>query len=101
MRANDMVKMKHFTRLSETIMRRQNAMLAHMIRANDDDLLKGITMTDGLRQWQRSPKRVGRPREKWMTANCEYDWMTKYAGYFIYSPSQIERIKEDAILREF
>ena len=62
MRANDMAKVKHFARLSETVMRRQNALLAHMIRAEDDDLLNGITMTNGLQQWARSPKRVERPR---------------------------------------
>ena len=60
-------------------------MLAHMIRAEDDDLLKGITMTSGLQQWARSPKRVGRPREKWMASNCEYYWNLNYAGEFIYN----------------
>ena len=97
MRANDMAKMKHFTRLSETVMCRQNAILA----PSNDDLIRGITMTDGLRQWQRSPKRVGRPREKWMTANCKYYWMRTYAGDFVYNQWQVERIIEDAMQHNF
>ena len=80
MRANDMAKAKHFTRLSETVMRRQNTMLAHMIKADATDLLRGLTMTDGLQQWARSPKRAGLPRVKWMAANY-----THYAGEVTYT----------------
>ena len=100
-RANDLVKVKHFTRLSETVMKRQNALLAHMIRADADDLLKGITMIDDLQQWASSPKRVGRPREKLMASNCEYYWNKRYAGELVCNECQVDKMIDDAQRRKF
>ena len=55
-------------------MNQQNKALGHIIRADEDDLMKKVTinmetMTQKEVPWQR---RSGRPRMKWIDENCSY-----------------------------
>ena len=67
---------KHFEKLSDTIMKKQNGLLAHLIRAGDEDIMKEVSIGHVLRpklgtlaaDWRR----VGRPRQKLIETNLKY-----------------------------
>jgi hypothetical protein len=72
--ANKIVQPKYIVKLSGYVMNQQNKALGHIIRADEDDLMKKVTinmetMTQKEVPWQR---RSGRPRMKWIEENCSF-----------------------------
>ncbi len=45
---------------------RQRTLLGHIIREPRDSLMRKPTITENLERPQRTEKRVGRPRDKWL-----------------------------------
>ena len=82
--ANKIGQPKYVVKLSDHIMRQQSNALAHMIRADDTDLMKKITLNaNNLTQRDSlDTRKSGRPRFKWVDANCEYAYRDlKFGSY--------------------
>ena len=61
-------KPKNIQKLSEHIMNQQNGTFAHVVRADQQDSMKQMTMTANL---EVPLRRVGRPRIPWIQANSK------------------------------
>ena len=76
--AQNLAHFRHFEKLSDIIMKRQNALLAHLIREGDEVMMKEVSIGHVLRpklgtlaaDWRR----VGGPRQKWIETNLKYYW---------------------------
>ena len=82
-------------------MERQNALLAHLLRREDSDIMKSVSVTDNMQQVAKAWKRVGRPRQKWVDSNAEYDWNSTREEPWEESQEQIDAIINDALQNQF
>ena len=53
-------------------MRQQNSLYGHIIRADEGDIMRKITITEELQPPKRDVLRSGRPRESWVYSNNKY-----------------------------
>ena len=100
MRANEIATYKYFLKLSDTVMKRQNSLLAHLFRADDTDAMKAVTLKDD-KAFEYGWRRVGRPRQKWVNTNMRYYWNNTREETYEETPEQINEIIKDAIERKF
>ena len=52
-------------RISELLRERRIALLGHLIRSEDKDIMKQLTLSDQIEPVKQKYKRVGRPRLHW------------------------------------
>ena len=53
-------------------MRQQSSLYGHIIRADEGDIMRKITITEELQPPKRDVLRSGRPRESWVYSNNKY-----------------------------
>ena len=53
-------------------MNQQNGTFAHVVRANEQDPMKQMTINSNLEIPGARFRKVGRPRNPWILANCEW-----------------------------
>ena len=73
-------KPKTIKRLSEYIMNQQNRTFAHVVRADQQDPVKQMTVTSNLDIPVVHLRRVCRPRIPWTHANCKWLYEKEHAG---------------------
>ena len=69
--AGDYSDLKYVVKLSDYVMRQQNQILGHLIRAPNNDLMRRPAMGRHLAQNEQLYKRTGGPRMKWVGENCK------------------------------
>ena len=78
--ANKFDKPKKIKKLSEYLMNQQNRTFAHVVRADQQDAMKQMTMTENLEIPGVHLKRVGRPRIPWIYANSKWLYEKDHPG---------------------
>ena len=58
--------------ISERLVNRQVKLYGHLVRANEDDLMKKVTMYQDRTRRKSPVQRVGRPRTKWHTVTRKH-----------------------------
>ena len=53
-------------------MRQQNKLSGHIIRVDNQDLLRQPTLDNNMKQPHQLIRRVGQPRMGWVKENCKY-----------------------------
>ena len=76
MSAHKFADIKTLEKVSDYIMRQQNSLYGHIIRADEGDIMKRITITESLEPPKREVLRSGRPRESWVWSNNKYAMKT-------------------------
>ena len=80
-------------KVSDYIMRQQNSLYGHIIRADEGDLMRRITITDDFKPPKREILRSGRPRESWVYSNNKFALKTHCnEEYQVGNENQIELI---------
>jgi hypothetical protein len=87
--ANKFDKPKNIQKSSEYIMNQQNRTFAHVVRADQQDPMKQMTMTENLEIPGVHLKRVGRPRITWIHANSKWIYEKAHPDD-IYDPDKAE-----------
>jgi hypothetical protein len=72
--ANKIAQPKYIVKLSNYVMNQQSKALGHIIRADESDLMKKVTINMETLTQKQIPfqRRSGRPRMKWVEENCNY-----------------------------
>ena len=86
-------KPKMTTKVSDFVMRQQNKILGHIIRAPTTDLMRKAAVGRHLTQIEQIGqlyKRTGHPRMKWVGENCKYAYKRFYSTE--YNPANLEYI---------
>ena len=102
--ANKIGQPKYVVKLSDYVMRQQNKALAHMIRAENTDIMKKVTLnaTSLTQRESIDTRRSGRPRFRWVDTNCEYAFKDlNFGNYEQGNVSHQEKLKKAAIDRKF
>ena len=76
MSAHKFSDIKTLEKVSDYIMRQQNSLYGHIIRADAGDIMRKITITESLEPPKREVLRSGRPRESWVHSNNKYAMKT-------------------------
>ena len=76
MSAHKFSDIKTMEKVSDYIMRQQNSLYGHIIRADESDIMRRITITESLQPPKREVLRSGRPRESWVWSNNKYAMKT-------------------------
>ena len=93
--AGDYSDPKQVTKLSDFVMKQQNKILGHIIRAPAEDLMRRPAMGRHLQQNEQLYKRAGGPRMKWVGENCRYAYRSFYDEEFsYYNPEHIRKLTE-------
>ena len=66
MSAHKFSDIKTMEKVSDYIMRQQNSLYGHIIRADENDIMRRITITEDFEPPKRDVLRPGRPRESWV-----------------------------------
>ena len=100
--ANNFSNIKKIEKLSDYVMRQQGKLLGNLIRADRFDLMRQPSLGDDLQQQEQVYKRVGRPRLKWIDANCDYMFMKLTGNEFDpEDPENINKLRDLALSRKF
>ena len=100
--AGDYSDLKYVVKLSDYVMRQQNQILGHLIRAPNNDLMRRPAMGRHLAQNEQLYKRSGGPRMKWVGENCKYAYKRFCNEEFTYrNPEHIKKLTELAENRNF
>ena len=59
-------------KVSDYVMRQQNSLYGHIIRADHSDIMRQVTITENLEPPKKMVLRSGRPRESWVWSNNSY-----------------------------
>ena len=92
---------RHFKKLSDIVMERQNALLGHLVRAEERDIMKEVSLDEGMKTKDAGIRRVGRPRQKWVGSNIRYYWNNTFEEEYEATDEQRETVREHAVLRQF
>ena len=53
-------------------MRQQNSLYGHIIRADEEDIMRRLTSNDNFEPPKQEVRRSGRPRDSWVWSNNRY-----------------------------
>jgi hypothetical protein len=100
--AGDYDKIKEIVKLSDFVMKQQNKILGHIIRAPLQDIMRRPAMGRHLTQNEQMYKRTGHPRMKWVGENCKYAYNRFFqTEYNPTDPTHIHNLTELALNRHF
>ena len=92
--AHKCTDIKSLEKVRDYIMRQQNSLYGHIIRAEDEDIMKRVAVNQRFEPPKQAILRTGRPRESWVLKNNEYAMSTHCDGdvYEQQNDSHIELI---------
>ena len=93
-RGKEHADIKYIVKLSDWVMRQQNKILGHIIRAPASDLMAYAAIDGDLKHREQFYKKTGKPRMKWVGENCKYVYNSFYNEEFYHiDPTHIENIR--------